>query len=337
MTKGGALAALALGSVCGLTLGCAASAVARGAAAGAIARGLAGPAAGRALASVAGRGALAASAGRAAAGVAARGALRGALLEITAAGRLRPTLSIDRVGRISHAGRHLATLSKDGQILAEGVHGSRQLIGRLWNGRIWEVDGTGSLLAPIGRVSGVTVGRGVRLYSGPSPRFSTIEILRPQVTVEVLQMSDGWFLVRLAGARTGWVWGPLLGISTALALDDEDDRLGDGSGDSVIVEVSSGQSLWAERFEWKPELIELSLPGGAEALIDDELIESVEPARSVLDWDWGARVPRLHLVDGRALAIERARETRGLAEVVLVSGERLVLDPLLVASADWSG
>lgn len=179
------------------------------------------------------------------------GALRSMLGEVTAAGRAPAVLSITRSGAVVHRGRVLAAIESDGHLIAR-QGGSEYVLGRLTQNRVWGFTESGGTVA-VGRLRGFIPSRGVAIRSGPSASAPRVEILRGDVTAEVLQVRDGWFEIRLPNQSTGWVWGALVALAV-IVDDDEDDEeepadsgLAD-AGENVLIVLQNGQSLRARTY-----------------------------------------------------------------------------------------
>lgn len=133
--------------------------------------------------------------------------------------------------------------------------------------------------------------RGVRLRSGPSLSSTTVEILRSNGAVEVLQVQEGWFEVRLANGVSGWVWAPLLALSTVLVQDDEEARgpeqYWEARGSTATLFFITGRSLWVESYESTGDVVKLSTAQGERMFLDKSLVGGVERADREVAWDWG--------------------------------------------------
>ncbi len=257
--------------------------------------------------------------------------LRGALVGLTLAGSVRPTISIDRLGRIQHAGRHLATLERNGDLVIRGgVGGERAIIGRVAEGRIWEIGDDGKLASPIGRISATLRGNRASLKAGPFPSESTVEVLREGVTAELLQVSGHWYEVRLLNGRVGWVWGPLLALGTVLFSTDEDGDARPRSGARLT--LRSGDTLWLRESGIERAVVPGIAEDGKAVAVDSSLVKWSDPADEEIGVDWASDVRMVKLRNGTTLISDGCRKGEHSTVISLFSGEsgesfKLVSEP----------
>lgn len=315
--------------------GCAASLVARGAVAGAGLRAAAGLGA---RASLGGR--LGAMAGaRAGTGALARvpaGALRASLRQLTRGGRLSARLTIDRAGRIVHEGTELAVLERNGLITVRQAMGERFAVGRLSSGRIWEV--TSKSDVAIGRVRGVSLGRQARVLAEPDGASPVVARLRSSSTVDILQVRDGWYEVRLASGATGWALAPMFGLFTELDTSAEGDSQEEARPRFLRVVLVTSQVLLASGFEGRGDSLHLELtPSGQEAVVDRRLIQSMEWVEEDVEANWSADSPKIWLTNRWEFVGQSCH--RGSTRTILEAEPlgRVVLDSRLVAGARCEG
>lgn len=130
--------------------------------------------------------------------------LRNRLEQLTRGGSLRATVTIDRFGRLRHRGREIGSLTERGEILGPGL-GRQRAVGRVAEGRIWELDAKGFPARAIGEVRGVVGRSGVGVFLRPDRSFGMVQRLRQGATVRILRVDGNWFEVQFAGTRRGWV------------------------------------------------------------------------------------------------------------------------------------
>jgi len=152
--------------------------------------------------------------------LASRTPLRAALSELTAGGAVRPTLTINRVGQVVYRGQHLATISSSGEIHSAMSLGGTRVIGRVANGQLWEI--TGSREISIGFLKGRLLGANVSLRAAPNVGAQAVATTSRNTAVEVLQISSGWYEVRLVSGEQGWVWMPLLALVGAMSDEQKE-------------------------------------------------------------------------------------------------------------------
>ena len=244
-------------------------------------------------------------------------------------------LRIASSGRIAFQGRHLATLTRQGEILSTAT-GSRP-IGLVRNGQLIPLTKAGRPNAPIGRITGVTPGSGVRLYDGPGfGSKPVIRITKPEVAFDVLQVQNDWYEIRLANQQTGWLWAPYAALSLLL-LNDE--ATWNPEKSSVVnVVLKNGEALWGKVSDVTPETIRLIDEDERPLLIDRSIIFRIDRIHGDrTEWDWTAGMSKVHLTNGTKLLGERY-EVRDDALVLHLPGEssEIVIDDALWDSVSVS-
>lgn len=317
-----------------LGFGCAGAVALRGVTAGAAMRAVGG----RALAAGAAR----AGAGRVAASGAARGSvagiargrLAGALQDLTQGGRIRPVLHVDRIGRISVEGRHLATLTRDGSIVEASTFGGRT-VGFLREGSLYDLAPSGGLGARLGFLRASTgSSRSVLVKSRPGFGAPTEFTLRRSVTAEVISISDRWYEIRLLNGRTGWVWGPAIGLLLLVDESEEEESEPIAGVPSTVV-LRSLRSIPASSISREGAVTDLTFITGerihvATALVKEILPDAGEEAATEY-------LPVATLMNGAELSLDNYRLTDEAAELVLPGGEILWVEPRMLFSPRGMG
>lgn len=314
---------VALGLALGAT-GCAAGIAVRTAAAGASRGALARGAAARAVTVPAQT-------------VGARSILRQTMVELTAKGTSRAVVTIDRTGAIKHAGRRLARLKSSGDIVVgEGFSSSGRVVGRITDGRIWEVTASGHALQPIGRVLASVRGRPTAVLTRPANNAPTVGYLRSGVTAELIQVRDAWYQVRLLNDRVGWIWAPFATIATLLTLTDDDPD----EPSFARITLADGYVLTLRESKSGDTSMHGIDSNGQITIIDSELVEWVDPAREELEADTSG-INDIRLIDGSTIVggycepgLRSVIElnTRGRWSYGPEYQKRIVLDEQLVAT-----
>jgi hypothetical protein len=265
------------------------------------------------------------------------GVLRGALAELTEGGARRALLDIDGAGAISREGRLLASVDEGGAITRADGFGRKVLVGRIAEGRIWEVDARGALRYPVGELRGFVPGSGVRLVDDPFSTETRVEILRSHSVVEVLQRRGDWVEIRLVNGQKGWVWSPLVAISALFAVHRRDQHreelsevlLPDGQGDRCLVLVT-GQLLRGRPVGRLGTATRLATPDGQTVVVEDELVLRAESCHDNRDLDWSAGSYTVELADGTVLYARSYESRDGVAILTLADGAKVFLAQSLV-------
>ena len=256
--------------------------------------------------------------------VAGASVLRSGLRGLTA-GRAPAVVSITRSGSILHRGRTLATLESDGLLVAR--EGGREVIlGRLTQNRLWAVTESGELSAPVARLRGFVPSRGIAVRSGPSATAPRVEVLRGNVTAEVLQVRDGWYEIRLPNQSTGWLWGALVALAVIDEDDAEDPQLGD-QGANVLVVLQNGQSMRASAYRVEAGAVHVWDDRGVHYALDRSVVSHTVAFSELPAAD---EAPTVELVDGTAImGIARALDT-GAVAIDSPSGSTVIVDAALL-------
>ncbi|HVT15205.1 MAG TPA: SH3 domain-containing protein [Thermoanaerobaculia bacterium] len=265
------------------------------------------------------------------------GVLRGALAELTEGGARRALLDIDGAGAISREGRLLASVDEGGAITRTDGFGRKVLVGRIAEGRIWEVDARGALRHPVGELRGFVPGSGVRLVDDPFSSETRVEILRSHSVVEVLQRRGDWVEIRLVNGQKGWVWSPLVAISALFAVHRRDQHreelsealVPDGQGDRCLVLVT-GQLLRGRPVGRLGSATRLATPDGQTVVVEDELVLRAESCHDNRDLDWSAGSYTVELADGTVLYARSYESRDGVAILTLADGAKVFLAQSLV-------
>lgn len=247
-------------------------------------------------------------------------AVRNGLLELTAGRRAPALLNISRNGTVLHRGKYVATLESNGTLVrAHG--GSEYVLGQMTETRLWSVTESGALASPIARLRGFIPSRGVAVRTAPSTGATRVEILRGNVTAEVLQTQNGWFEIRLPNQTTGWVWGGLLAL-VLLADDseDEDERV-PAQADDVRVVLQNGSSLRADQLWTNGEIVHVT-EASKHYTLDRAMVSHVIPLAELPPPD---DMPFVQLVDGTAVAGVANLIGDGVAEIEVPGEERSVI------------
>jgi hypothetical protein len=242
---------------------------------------------------------------------------------------------LDKYGRISHEGQPLANLNREGELVANEP-GFGRVVGRIRDGQIWEVSETGASATPIGRITGVVPGSGVRMHSGSTVMSPVVEVLRPQVSFEVLRIHEGWFEVRLASGQTGWVWAPFVTVSSFLFAGGREERQegSDTTADTFAVSLTTGRNLWAQHTDRIDQAVDVRTADGQRVIMDGSLIRRIDRANHGMEWDWSTRAEKIEFRDGRAIAGRRQSIDGGAVIIHLETGQRIISDASLIALAE---
>ena len=247
-------------------------------------------------------------------------AVRNGLLELTAGRRVPTLLNISRNGTVLHRGRYVATLESNGTLVrAHG--GSEYVLGQMTETRLWSVTESGALASPVARLRGFIPSRGVAVRTAPSTGATRVEILRGNVTAEVLQTQNGWFEIRLPNQTTGWVWGGLLAL-VLLADDSEDaDERVPAQADDVLVVLLNGASLRADQLWTDGEIVHVT-EAWKQYTLDRAMVSHVIPLAELPSRD---DAPFVQLVDGTAIAGVATIIGDGVAEIEIPGEEKSVV------------
>jgi hypothetical protein len=253
------------------------------------------------------------------------------LEQITEDGVARPALEIDRIGRISLKGRQIAIIRGEGEIVSE-IQGRATLVGRIFDGRIWEVTTEGGLASAIGEIGGYIPGDGLFLRAGPSPFSARVGLLHSDVIADVLQLKDGWYEIRLRSGTTGWIRAPFLAIVTTLyAANKRKDGDSEAAGPRVF--LTSGRVLRATKASENQGAIVAVGADGLPIVLDRSLL--AEERR--LQWDWGSHAEHITLSNGFVLLASLRQKNEGAALLDLPNGEHVTVDNLLLKDHGTAG
>lgn len=279
------------------------------------------------------RGAVAGSAARFGAGSAIAGrsiahvsALRTGLGRITGGSRVPATVSITRNGSILHRGRELATIESDGMLIAR--EGGREfVVGRMTQNRLLGFTEAGELTVPVARLRGFIPSRGIAIRSAPSMSAQRVEILRGNVTAEILQVRDGWYEIRLPNQSTGWLWGSLLALAIVGDDDDSEETSLPEHATDVLLVLQNGQSLRASEIRVESVLVRAWDVAGREYTFDRGIVSHTVPLHELPAVE---DAPTLNLVDGTAVVGSARRLMGGAMEIDSTSGSTVIIDASLV-------
>ena len=185
-------------------------------------------------------------------GAAAPGSLSEAIARLTANGEQTAVLTVNDTGVISAGNRVLANVTEDGGLY---VRGATQRVGYLQNGQLYEISNSGSRV--IGELHGFVPSRGVILDES-----GAIRILKPNVFVDVLQIENGRYLVRLASGETEWIDPGF--VVLLLASANQANQCPAGSG--VLVTTSGRPTVFDDCTE-RSDVFVLNTPDG-EVFVD---------------------------------------------------------------------
>jgi hypothetical protein len=195
-----------------------------------------------------------------------RGVLREALHRVTAGGTRIAQLSIGRNGVISADGQTIAVLeASGGRIVVSGGRGA----GVLDNGMIYEV-GSGGQRVAVAALRGFVPSRGVRV--GSTNGGAELRILHRNVVVDVLQVNNGFYLIRLPGGATEWAAAEL--VALALVAADSDNRSCPASPGLLV--RTSGQAIAFDSCTAGDGAMRLETASGA-VVVDSLDIASIIP------------------------------------------------------------
>ena len=253
------------------------------------------------------------------------GALEPFLERITRGGELRPTLAITRAGEVSLDGRVLASLEGEGAIVSR-IQGQRYLVGRIYDGRIWEVTREGKLASAVGEIGGYVQSEGLFLRSEPNPFSSRVGILRSDTIADVLRRERGWYEIRMRSGAKGWIRAPFVGILTtlyAVAKRDDDDKKNEAPQKLFL---TTGQVLHGMQTNGNEGALEVVVDTGKHIVMDRSLLASTRS----LQWDWGAQAQRTALTNGVVLLASPRQTTNGATLLELPDGSPIVVDSTLL-------
>lgn len=235
-------------------------------------------------------------------------------------------IRIDRAGRIFQGGEYLATFERNGSIVLEAA-GSRQLFGRVSNGFLWETRaGGGETVAATVRAN---LGRRFVLRTGPGSRFPSTSVLRRETLAEVIQMSSGWYQVRLLPTRvTGWVWAPFALLVLAVA-DDESGEAAPIVGEQVSLTLDTGEAIEG-RLDFADETqVALDSSDGSRIICDRSRVARL--SSTVNRVPWATNAVSIDLVDGRRIiAASQTLSENGVLQLETGLDEPVFVDPTLI-------
>lgn len=252
------------------------------------------------------------------------GAMSSFLERVTEGGETRPTLAIDRAGRITIGNRLVASLEGEGEIVSN-IQGRKYLVGRIVDGRIWEVTREGRLASAVGEIGGYIPSDGLFLRAEPNVFSARIGILRSDLLAEVLRVENGWYEIRLRSGATGWVRAPFVAILTTLysaAHRREDDR--DTADERLF--LTSGRVLTAAVSDETDGAVVVVGSDGKSTVLDRSLLSS----KTKLQWDWASHTEHTTLNNGTILLATLRDRNESAAQLELPDGQRIILDSSLL-------
>jgi hypothetical protein len=241
------------------------------------------------------------------------GVLSRSLYELTRAGPI--TLDISEAGTITYEGSELGALTADGEIVARTPGGAR-LVGRLSDGRLWDVDSTGGLASPVGRLRGFVPSRGIRLLDAPGGG-TRVAILRNNLAAEVLQIHEGWYEVRLPSGETGWLPAALVLLSVGKSSDERTCPPGEGT-----LVLASGRVIPFRQCSEENTTLRLVLMDDTTVIVDALLVDHMDTALPSL--------PLVTLTSGMSFPATTASASSGATVFHLQSREDIVVDTILL-------
>lgn len=244
------------------------------------------------------------------------GVLSRSLYELTRAGPI--TLDITEAGTISYEGSELGALTADGEIVARTPAGAR-LVGRLSEGRLWNVNSTGGLANPVGRLRGFVPSRGIRLLDTPGGA-TRVAILHDNLSAEVLRIHDGWYEVRLPSGETGWLPAALVLLSIGKSADQRTCPAGEGT-----LVLATGRSIPFQRCTEENTTLHLVLLDGSDVIVDQLVVDHMDTAL--------ASLPLVTLASGARFQATTVNVSAGATTLHLQSREEIIVDPFLIESA----
>lgn len=252
--------------------------------------------------------------------VASASVLRSGLRGLTS-GRAPAVISITRNGSVLHRGRTLATIESDG-LLVTREGGREYILGRLTQNRLWALTESGQLSVPVARLRGFVASRGIAIRSAPSASAPRVEILRGNVTAEVLQARDGWYEIRLPNQSTGWVWGALVALAVLHDDDSDESRPSDAGTDALVV-LQNGQSIRASAYRVEAGAVHVWDERGLPYTFDENVVSHTVPFSELPAPD---EAPIVELANGTAIVgVARAIDT-GAVAIDSPTGHTMIVD-----------
>ncbi|MEX2178209.1 MAG: SH3 domain-containing protein [Gemmatimonadaceae bacterium] len=241
--------------------------------------------------------------------------LTAALADLTAGGRVAPRISIDAEGVIRVRGSEIARLDKHGNIMVR-----ERVIGRVANGRIWEVLPEGGIGRAVGRIVGRVRGTSGSIFSEPTGQASLLRTLRSGTTVELLQVRGNWYHVRLLDGSTGWVWAALLVLTTVFDPEAVSDStvLSMSRAPSGHVTLVTGEAFWLRDVTVTLSAVRGSTLDGRAFAVDRELIRWFEASQSPIEVDWTREGKLVRLKSGAIFVADRCAIRNDVAWLMLL-------------------
>ena len=273
------------------------------------------------------------------------------LAEETAANGGDLTFAVTRSGGLSTATRAAA-----GEWTSEGVIGVRlpngafRPVGRIIGTELWETTSTGQATVPIGSIRGATVSRGVWLRAEPSTGSTAVDLLKPEVSVSVDRIANGWFRVVVQpGNETGWLPASLVAASlfaavhagsrdtTRIHIVSSDPTPASDSllaeGGDAIVKLEGGRSVTALGMEHHPGFWVFGLTDGRHLHVGDGQVRAIRPLPENVAASASDRAVRwIRLTDGRVIAGTSCRRDGGTVTVTGADSRQLTLSASLIAA-----
>jgi hypothetical protein len=247
--------------------------------------------------------------------------LQAALTRLAAETDGAALLRVDALGKVWRPGASsfMGTIEADGAIVVD-QGGRRLLVGWLRPDGIWDVAVSGAPARVIGDVEGFAPGNGVRLASDPWGA-TTVDILRPDVSVRVIGYADGWFKIQLISGRSGWVWGPSLALTVMMAPAATHQR------DSDCMQLTTGQVL---RDPVRiGGVVSAKGNGGQRLLVDPAL---VAPTCQQCAWETQESFSLVHLENGQTIYASSVAKDGDLRVIRAFGGQEVLAERGAVAS-----
>jgi hypothetical protein len=228
------------------------------------------------------------------------GVLEEALSRLTAGGTRTAVLGVDSSGMIRAGMEPLA------QFRGTQVIYNNEVVGELSDHILYDMR-TGSAPKAVAELDGVVPGRLLRGGGG-------FILPSADVFVEVIQVENGWYLIRLPGQAATWVPAELV----ALALLGTD--VGGCSDESGSLVLRSGETIPFQRCQYDGAVYRLELSTGT-LWIDGSRVRKIIPGTLTAN----AVAPALTLKGGYAF-FGRADDLGDVYRVTTPSGRVLLID-----------
>ncbi|WP_444853771.1 hypothetical protein [Sphingosinicella sp.] len=193
-----------------------------------------------------------------------RGVISETLQQVTAGGTRTAALTIERGGLIRAGFEPIARLELGGgRLIAQG-----EAVGVLEGGTIYEFVNGGRV--PVAALRGFIPSRGVAISSANGT--SRVHIQR-NLFVQVLEIRDGFYRIRLPGGQVEWLAAELVALTMVAAANDADN-----CGDSLGLLIrASGQSIAFDNCSRGDGFLHLETADGM-MLIDNSDVAEIIPA-----------------------------------------------------------